>query len=226
MLQGALSAKRRIASTVWADAPEDQSEDRAKTRDRLTGRQAFSEKSALSHTYNLSRKTIGGNTLNIYQIDNAIANFEFEVDEETGELLNAGDLDALQMAREEKLESVALWIKELDAEAAAIKAEKQSLDERMKAKEKQRDSLKKYLDNALRGEKFETARCKVSYRKSQSVEITDEAAFGGWATKYAPQLIRETIKREPDKAAIKKELKDGVEIAGVKLVESQNLSVK
>lgn len=62
--------------------------------------------------------------MTLFEINKAILDFQFEVDEETGELLNAQALDDLQMARDEKIEGVGLWIKNLNAEAAAVKAEK------------------------------------------------------------------------------------------------------
>ena len=53
--------------------------------------------------------------MTLFEINKAILDFEFEVDEETGELLYAQDLDELQMARDEKFEKVGLWIKNLNA---------------------------------------------------------------------------------------------------------------
>lgn len=162
--------------------------------------------------------------MKLYEIANAIANFEPEVDETTGELLNADLLDRLNMARETKIESIALYIKNLNALAADIKAEKQNLDERMKATERKRDSLKRYLASVLAGEKFETGKCKISYRKSESVEVSD--TFAEWAKQNAPDLVTETVTVEPDKKAIKEALKSGKTVDGARIVENQNLQVK
>lgn len=162
--------------------------------------------------------------MTLYEINNQIANFDPEVDEDTGELLNADLLDRLNMDRDAKIESICLYIKNLDAEANAIKSEKQSLDERQKQKERKRDSLKKYLESALAGEKFETAKCKVSFRKTTSVSIGD--LFYPWAEANAPELLRITQKVEPDKAAIKEALKNGMEMVDAELTEGVSLSVK
>ena len=162
--------------------------------------------------------------MTLYEIDNRLRNFEPEVDEETGELLNAAELDELNMERDAKIEGVALWVKELDAEAAAIKAERDALTERQRAKERKRDSLKRYLDYALQGQKFETPKCKVSYRKTTSVSIGD--LFYPWAEANAPELLRITQKVEPDKAAIKEALKNGMEMVDAELTEGVSLSVK
>ena len=72
--------------------------------------------------------------MNIYQIDNAIMTAGDAildlVDEETGEITDLdqfealkAEMDGLQMAREQKISNVACWIKNLKAEADAIKAE-------------------------------------------------------------------------------------------------------
>lgn len=162
--------------------------------------------------------------MTIYEIDNRLRNFEPQVDEATGELLNAAELDELNMERDAKIEGVALWVKELDAEAAAIKAERDALTDRQRAKERKRDSLKRYLDYVLQGQKFETSKCKVSYRKTTSVNIGE--LFEQWAKANAPELLRITEKVEPDKAAIKEAFKGGMEIVGAELTEGVSLSVK
>lgn len=162
--------------------------------------------------------------MNLYEINRDIEDFSFEIDENTGEVLNASALDALQMERDEKIENIALYIKNLNALAADIKAEKDNLDERVKVVERKADGLKRYLASVLNGEKFETAKFKVSYRKSQSVVVGDE--FSAWAAIHKPELIRTTIKTEPDKTAIRDAIKNGVAVVGAKLVETQSMSIK
>ena len=51
--------------------------------------------------------------MTLYEIDDAILNC---IDEETGEIIDAEQLDKLYMEKEEKLENIALWIKDLKAE--------------------------------------------------------------------------------------------------------------
>lgn len=57
---------------------------------------------------------------NIYQIRQEIADFEFECDPETGEILNALSWDALNMAFEEKVENIACYIKNLSSDINAL----------------------------------------------------------------------------------------------------------
>lgn len=59
-----------------------------------------------------------------------------EIDEETGEILNAEELDTLQGAFDEKAESVACYIKNLDAFTKDIKEEEAKMAERRKSAEK------------------------------------------------------------------------------------------
>lgn len=162
--------------------------------------------------------------MNLFEVNSAIANFELQVDEETGELLNADELDALQIAREDKIEGLALLIKSLNAEADAIKNERDNLDERMKQKQRKADSLKKYLQSALAGERFETARCKIGYRKSQQVILAGE--FDDWAINNAPDLLSVTTVYKPDKVAIKEAIKGGRHIEGATLIDNVSMQIK
>lgn len=157
--------------------------------------------------------------MTLFEIDDAILNFEFEVDEETGEILNAQDLDDLKMAREDKIEGVGLWIKNLEAEAAAVKAEKDNMADRQRRLEKKAESLKGYLSYALQGQKFSTPKIAMSWRRSESVDITDVYLL-------PEELINVQIKKVPDKKAIKDAIKAGKDIRGAELIEKQNLQIK
>ena len=63
--------------------------------------------------------------MNIYEIDNAMMSL---IDEETGEIKDFTAFEELQMQREEKIENVALWYKNLVAESKAIREEENSKD--------------------------------------------------------------------------------------------------
>ena len=107
----------------------------------------------------------------LYEIDQEILDC---VDMETGEILDTERLDALQMERERKLEGVALWVKDLKAEAAAVKEEADKLKAREKSLNNKIDGLKNWLLYALNGEKMKTPRCNVYYTHSQRVAVADE----------------------------------------------------
>ena len=158
--------------------------------------------------------------MTIYEIDQAIMEC---VDLETGEIIDTEKLDKLQMEKEKKLENVACWIKDLKAEAEALKNEKQTLAERQRVAENKAESLKKWLAYALQGEKFKTTKCAISFRKSEAVEVTDEGLNN--LMKEHDELL--TYKApEPNKTAIKQALKDGLNVAGVQLVQNTSTIIK
>lgn len=153
--------------------------------------------------------------MTLYEIDQQLLNC---IDLETGEIIDAEKLNALMMERDEKIEKVALWIKELKAEAEALKAEKQSFADRQKATENKIESLKKWLVDALNGEKFKTTKVAVSFRKTKSVDVPDVFALDENYIKYAEPTA--------DKAAIKKAIEAGETVKGAQLVENVSISIK
>lgn len=158
--------------------------------------------------------------MKLYEIDNAILEC---IDMETGEIIDAEKLDALNMERDAKIENVVLWIKDLKAEAEAIKAEKLALAERQKVAENKVESLKKWIAYALDGQKFSTAKCYVSFRNTESVEVTEEGLEA--LMKWHDELL--TYKApEPNKKAIKQAIKDGLSVAGVQLVQNVSTIIK
>ena len=159
--------------------------------------------------------------MTIYEIDNEIMNC---IDMETGEVIDTEKLNELQMGRDAKIENVALWIKELKAEAEAIKNEKQALAERQRVAENKAESLKNWLAYALNGEKFKTSKCSVSYRNSESVEVTEEG-LEALMKDHEDLLTYKTL--EPNRQAIKDAIKnDGLTVAGVQLVQKTSTIIK
>ena len=159
--------------------------------------------------------------MTLYEIDNEIMNC---IDIETGEVIDTEKLNELQMERDAKIENVALWIKELKAEAEAIKNEKQALADRQRVAENKAESLKNWLAYALNGEKFKTAKCSISYRNSESVEVTEEG-LEALMREHEDLLTYKTP--EPNKKAIKDAIKnDGLTVAGVQLVQKTSTIIK
>lgn len=160
--------------------------------------------------------------MNLYDISEELLNFRFDVDEETGEILNINDLDNLQMAFNEKAENIIKYIKNLDSECVALKKEEEKLADRRKAKEKKINSLKNYLSNIMLfngTEKLEFTSGVASFRKSKLVEILDESILG-------KDFLKEKIEYTPDKKAIKEAIESGTEVLGAILTERKNLSIK
>lgn len=153
--------------------------------------------------------------MKLYEIDEAIMAC---IDAETGEIIDADKLDKLTMERDAKIENVALWIKDLKAEAEALKAEKMAFAERQKVAENKIESLKKWLAYALDGQDYKSVRASVSFRTSESVEIDDIYAVDENYLRYKEP--------EADKTAIKNAIKAGQEVAGATLVENTSVIIK
>ena len=161
--------------------------------------------------------------LNIYEINQAILSL---VDPETGEIMDGEAFDQLQMEREAKLENVACWIKNLVAEGAALRAEEINLAERRKMVERKVERLKKYLSDALDGEKFQTAKCAVTFRKTSKVEVTDACSVAAWCDDNGMGDLVVYAAPTVSKTELAKLLKGGVEIPGAEIVEGLSLGVK
>lgn len=160
-------------------------------------------------------------SMTLYEIDSAIVGL---VDDETGEITDEQLFDALQMERDAKIENIGLYYKDLTAEAKAIKEEEQALAARRKAAEAKAERLKHLLDYALQGQKFSTPRLKVSYRKSQTVEVSD--GFVAWADEHRPDLLVYADPK-PSKTAIKDAIKHGGIPEDMARIEShENISIK
>lgn len=151
----------------------------------------------------------------LYEIDERIKAL---VDEETGEIRDYEAFYTLTMELSDKRENIAMWIKDLIAEAEMYKVEIQSLELRKRLAEHKADNLKKYLAANLNGEKFKTAKVECSFRKSESVNVTDISAI--------PEIYLKHSEPTADKTAIKAAIKEGKEVAGAELTTRYNLLIK
>ena len=161
--------------------------------------------------------------MTLYQIDQELLSL---IDPETGELLDYEAFANLKMERDQKIENMALWYKELCAEAKAIKEEADSLTERRKAVDARAERLKNYLSLALDGQKFQTARCQVSFRKTTSLEVADDEALIKWAEESGYDDCVRFKAPEVSKSAITALIKTGVEVPFARLVDGHSLAVK
>ena len=145
-------------------------------------------------------------------------------DEETGEVSEdiLFELSDMQEERKTKLDNIGAYIKNLEADAKAIKDEIANLKKRMDAKTRKADRLRQYVAEDLlchNEKKMETGRIAYSFRPSKQVIVEDESQIPS-------EYMKEKVSVEPDKTAIKKAIEAGEEIAGCQLVEKQNLQIK
>ena len=103
--------------------------------------------------------------MNLFDVNSAIENFEFKVDEETGEILNLDELDNLKMKKDEKIENIALYIKNLKAQEKALDEEQRVMYARKKATTNKRQRLEGYLSRFMKGNKFESSKCNKNGEK-------------------------------------------------------------
>ena len=166
--------------------------------------------------------------MKLYEINSMIdellgSDAEKVIDTETGEILDISEmLDKLELQLEDKWENIANYIKTLNAEAEAIKAEESKLKQRREQKDKLAEKLKEWLSSNLiynKRNKFERATCKLTFRKSESVDIWDEL-------KVPDEFKREWLEVKIDKAAIKEAIKRDGGVDGAELIEKQNLQIK
>lgn len=153
--------------------------------------------------------------MNLYEIDNAILEC---VDQETGEIIDTDKLTSLQMARDEKIENIGAWIKNLLSDAEQLKAEKMKLADRQSEAERKAASLKNYLTTALDGEKFNSPRVAIGWRKSAQLHIIDIDKLPKKYLKFAAPTA--------DKTGIKKAIEAGENIEGAEIVRINNIQIK
>jgi CheY-like chemotaxis protein len=130
-------------------------------------------------------------------------------------------LDNLELAREIKIESVALAFKDASAFVAELQAEKKRIDERLRVFKNDAERIKKYLGDWLAdGEKMETPKVKIGWRKSNATVVDDAVDV----TTLPEQC--QNVKITANKTEIGKLLKSGVEIDGCRIEQRVALQIK
>ena len=113
-------------------------------------------------------------------------------------------------------------IKDIKATVNQIDEEIKRLAEMKKSKNKAIERLENSLSTAMQifgVEKIETPIVKISFRNSESVEITNESQLDEKFT-----ITKTTV--SPDKVAIKTAIKNGEFVEGAVIVYNKNLQIK
>lgn len=136
----------------------------------------------------------------------------------------ADTLESLSGDLETKAQNVALFARNLEATAAAIKQAEADMAKRRKAIESRVAHLKDYMLGAMLVSgvrKIEGPYLRIGIRDNpEAVEVFDAAQI---PAEYMRQP--EPPPAAPDKAAIKAAIKAGAEVPGVKLTRSQRLDI-
>ena len=137
-------------------------------------------------------------------------------------------LDGMEQELVRKAENVAVYIKNMESEAKTLKAEEDKLKARRQAKENTAKRMREYLMDCMKQaniSKIDEPKAVISLRNNpESVEISDETEFIGWAADHDEYLRYKAP--EINKTAVKNALKSGAEIPFAALTRSQSLTIK
>lgn len=163
--------------------------------------------------------------MTLFEIDQRISEVldNLVIDEETGEVTGAEELDTLSLEKDEKTKNVALYYLGLVAEGKALDEQKKKFDARLKATKAKAERLKNYLEECLHGEPFKCPEATISYRSSTAVEIDD--GFVEWAKENMPGLLTYG-EPTPNKTAIKELLTAGAPVSHAAIVSRQNIQIR
>lgn len=161
--------------------------------------------------------------MTLYEIDSAL----MALVNEEGEIDDYEAFEQLALARNDKIEGVALWVKNLTAEAKAICEEEKALAARRASAENKVERLKGYLARALNGDKFATSKVQISYRSSTAVKTPNEETAIAWLMMNKRNDLLTYTDPKLNRTAIKAAIKDGQALDGMFELETrQNLQIK
>lgn len=178
---------------------------------------------------------------NLFEIQDAMMTLlEYAVDPDTGEIIETEEefnelYNSIQLDLQTKLDNTNCLQKMIDGELEVIDKEIKRLTAEKSARVRKKEWLKNRVDAFVKRQftdengnvdeegvhkyKLDLPHSKISYRKSDSVEVTDLETL-------PEEYIKTKIEKNPDKVAIKNAIKDGKEIKGAKIVTNYNIQIK
>lgn len=178
---------------------------------------------------------------NLFEIQESMLNLlEYNVDDQTGEIVETEEefnqlYDSILLDLQTKLDNTNCLCKMIDGELDVIDKEIKRLQVEKKARENKKEWLRNRVDyfikqqftnengeldtDGLHKYKLDLAHSKISYRKSDSVDVTN-------FEELPEEYIKIKIDKSPDKVAIKNAIKDGANVRGAKLVTNYNIQIK
>ena len=162
--------------------------------------------------------------MNLFNIQNEYLLLVNQIIENGGEVTPQQELN-LQITRDQlqdKGTNYAFVIKKLDAECDIIDAEIKRLSELKKVRQNACERLKANISNAMQifeVDKIESPLIKLSFRKSQSVNVAD-------VNSLPAEFKTIKVTESADKMKIKQALLNGEKIEGCEIINSQNLQIK
>ncbi|MEE1219546.1 MAG: siphovirus Gp157 family protein [Ruminococcus sp.] len=138
-------------------------------------------------------------------------------------------LEGIEGEYEQKAESIAVLIKQLESEAKILKDEKAAIAKRQSQKEKSVENLKNYLLRTMQTlgrNKVDMPKAVISIRKTApSLVIDDEMSFIAWAQKNNNALLKYSMP-EIRKNDVKALYKNNQDIPFIHLESKPSLNIK
>lgn len=161
--------------------------------------------------------------MNIYNIQQEYLSITDQLIESGGELTETLEtaLSINKTELENKARNYAYVVKSLETDIDAIDNEIKRLQALKTARNKTIDVLKETVKNAMQLygiEEIKTSTLKLSFRRSESVEVNADVISESYCTKK--------VVLTPDKARIKEAIKSGVCVTGASLNVNWNLQIK
>ena len=131
-------------------------------------------------------------------------------------------LDSIEDAIESKAENIAKLVRNLESDVAAYKEEEDRLKTKRQATENKVKWLKTYLEDNMKltgKTKFKSGMFNFAIQKNPaSVNITDEKAIPEEFLIQQPPKV--------DKTSLKEALKNGIEVPGAELKQTEGLRIR
>lgn len=159
--------------------------------------------------------------MNIYDVTDMENHIERIAAANGGEIPDdmIAELVKLQMKSIQTITGLCKYIKSIDMFVDACHSEEDRIAALRVRAMKRKESIYKYLTPYVaREERIDAGTFKLSVRKSESVEINEDASCAGYTITEITEV--------PDKKLIKIALKQGAIIPGARLVEHDNLQIK
>ena len=163
--------------------------------------------------------------ITLHQATEQVRELLDQIDAETGELPEG--FESARALVTQKAVAVTAYILESDRNIESVKSYIKDLTAKVKTAEKRQEWLRRYLSEHMAAAGITEIKdergvfsASLSLGRDEAIEVFDEAQL--------PDLYRREIpaKHEPDKALIKKAIKDGFEVPGARLVKKDRLSIK
>lgn len=154
--------------------------------------------------------------MNLYKINQNLLSILNQED------INESEFLALSEQFNEKVENLVWYIRQQEIQAEAVISEIQRLVNIGESYSQEATRKKTFLDNILKNqwiEKLDLTTCKLSYRASSSVEITDESQI-------PDSFIKTKEVKSIDKIALKDAIKEIWQVPWATIVEKKSLQIK